>query len=335
MILTLNMPDIDERLAAIENKLDTMVSPPISEFRSTNLKEDDEVDFRKLFEILWQGRWWIVGITFIFSVAGLAYSLSMPNKYTSMGVYAPTSKEGSAVGVGGQLGGLVSLAGINLNGGANNDIEQALALIMSWDFLEGVIERNNLSPLIAGVKGWDSEAGNIIWNNKVYNPEENIWISDPFGSKRDSPSSFRVYEHLSKMISVHDDAQSGLITIEATHYSPEVAKKIVDTLVAELNLYFRERDKREAQSNIEYLKVKISETSIAEMQAVFYGMVETQVRTLMLAEVGGEYLLKQVVPPKVAEVKSGPRRLLLTFAAVLIGGILSVFFVLVRSYFRS
>ena len=88
----------------------------------------------------------------------------------------------------------------------------------------------------------------------------------------------------------------------------------------------------ESRKNIDYLEGKISETSIAEMQTVFYNMIESQMKTLMLAEVDDQYLFKQVVEPKVAERKSKPKRALICILFVVLGGFASVFFILAKSF---
>ncbi|MDZ7925023.1 MAG: hypothetical protein U5M23_13440 [Marinagarivorans sp.] len=64
----------------------------------------------------------------------------MPNIYKSEGIYAPAQKQ-SGGGLAAQYGGLAAMAGISLGGGESNDIDQSMALITSWPFLEGVINR--------------------------------------------------------------------------------------------------------------------------------------------------------------------------------------------------
>ena len=74
---------------------------------------DDEIDLRELFATLWRGKWIIIGVTFIFAVAGVSYALYKPNIYQASALLAPTEGDGAS-GLGGQLGGLASLAGVNI-----------------------------------------------------------------------------------------------------------------------------------------------------------------------------------------------------------------------------
>lgn len=70
------------------------------------------------------------------------------------------------------------------------------------------------------------------------------------------------------------------------------------------------------------------------MQPVFYNMIESQTKTLMLAEVSEQYLNKIVVPAKVAEIKSKARRALIVLLGILIGGMFSIVIILIL-YFKK
>jgi len=328
------MSDLDARLERIEQKLQVISINQSPLFGSQLSLHGDEIDLRQLFSILWQAKWLIVGITVVFAAIGVIYSLSLPNMYKSEGVYAPAQKQNGGA-INGQLGGLASLAGMNLGGGENDDIYHAMALITSWPFLESVINKYDLKPLIVGVKAWDPNTGDLIWDQKVFDPVNKRWLREPPKGKESEPSSYEVYQIFNQMIAVDRDSKNGLVKVSVEYFSPTIAKNWVEILVYEINTHFRERDKNEAQKNIEYLQAKVEETSISEMHSVIYGMIESQLKTLMLAEVGDEYLLKSVVVAKAAELKSKPKRIVLVLLAAMAGGFLSVLFVFVRFFVKK
>ncbi len=310
------MNELDKRLDRIEQELSVITSLQSQVFGNPISSRSDEIDLRELFTVLWQGKWWILGITFLFAVAGVFYALSLPNMYKSEGVYAPAQKDNGAGGMAGQLGGLASLAGVSLGGGESNDIDQAMVLITSWPFLEGVINKHDLKPLIMGVKGWNRESGELIWDEEVYDPEAKKWLREPPKGMKAEPSSYETYDRFNQMIKVSMDTKTSLLKITVEYYSPDKAREWVNIISAEINEKFRIRDMEEAKKNIGYLSEKISETSIAEMQTVFYGMIEAQMKTLMLAEVDKEYLVRNVISPKSPELKSGPKRTLILFVCI-------------------
>ncbi len=310
--------DLNQRFDQLEKRLDTLaVGNPLSTFQDPNSRSD-EIDLRELFGILWQGKWWIIGITFLFAVAGVAYALSLPNMYESEGIYASVQNEGGGGG-GGQLGGLAAIAGVSLGAGESDDIDQAMELVVSWPFLERVIDKHNLKPLIMAVKGWDREADELIWDGEIYDPIREEWLRQPAKDIEAEPSSYETYVAFRSLFSASFDEKAGMLNVVAEHYSPQVAKRLVDILIVEINYTFRSRDIMESKRSIDYLEGRILETSIAGMQSVFYGMIETHIKKLMLAELDEEYLLKTIVETRVAEIKSGPKRAVIALFCLMLG----------------
>lgn len=326
-----NNDDIKQHLLNIEARLDRLsVSPQLS-FDSLSARSDDEIDLREIWNILWKGKWWIIGITALFAVAAVIYALSLPNQYKAEVVLAPAQeKAGGMSGLAAQYGGLAAMAGINLGGGQSSDVDQAIALVKSWPFLDALVEKYDLKPLVMGVKKWNSANNEVVFDTDIYDPHSQSWIRAPAPNKPAEPTSYEVFQTLTNMVSISQDSKTGLVRLSVEHYVPSVAHSWTEILVREVNRHFQERDVAEAARNIEYLRAKIAETSIAEMQLVFYRMVEAQMKTLMLAEVSDEYLLKTVIKPVIPEIKSKPKRALICVLGVVLGGMLSIIFVFLK-----
>ncbi len=103
--------------------------------------------------------------------------------------------------------------------------------------------------------------------------------------------------------------------------------------------YVQKQDREEAIKSINYLKEKINETNITDMQSVFYQLIEEQTKTLMLAEASDEYIFKTISPAKVSEEKAKPKRALIVILGFLLGfllgGMLAVLIVLFRYFKKS
>ncbi len=126
--------------------------------------QDDEIDLRELFGVLWKGKWWIIGITALFAIASVFYALSLPNEYKATAIVAPASEQGGG-GLGqmaGQLGGLASLAGINLGGGESNDSVIAMEIMKTWGFQEDFIKKHDLEVPIFAARGWNQSTNELI-----------------------------------------------------------------------------------------------------------------------------------------------------------------------------
>ena len=86
---------------------------------SVSQVEEDEIDLIAIAKTLWEGRKTIVKTTLIFMGIGLFVAIFSEKEYTASTTFVPQTSDSK---IGGNLGGLASLAGINL-GGMNSGSE--------------------------------------------------------------------------------------------------------------------------------------------------------------------------------------------------------------------
>jgi len=232
----------------------------------------------------------------------------------------------------GGLGGLASLAGVEIGGGSGGEAEIAQEIQLSWGFVEKFVEENNLAVEVFAADGWDRESNQLSIDNDLYDIDEKRWTRNPPSGKTVNPTSWEIYEEFLEMVSISTDKKTGLIFLSVEYYSPYIAKQWVDQLVVAINQYMQQRKLQMVNTNIEYLEAQIEKTSIAGMKEVFYTIIEEQVKSKMLAEASPEYVFVTVSPAMVPEEKSQPKRVLICILGVLFGGMLSVAFVLIRYY---
>lgn len=309
---------------------------PLNYYNAPN-PQDDEIDLRELFGIIWDGKWWIIAITLVFAVASVIYSLSLPNIYKAEATLAPTEEAngGGLSQMAGQLGGLASLAGVNLGGGNTDKTTIALEILKSRAFIKSFVEKYNLLPELMAVEEWMRGTG-IVFNNDVYNSETNEWVRDVDPPQQPQPSSWEyVKVFREEVLEVNKDDTTGLVTVAVNHQSPEIAEQWVVWLVEEVNKHMRERDIQEARRSLEYLDKELENTSLSDMQQVFYQLIEKQTQTIMLANVRPEYIFQTLDPAVIPEQKTKPLRVLICIVGTFLGVFLSVGFVLVRNIFRK
>ncbi|ATU98470.1 Wzz/FepE/Etk N-terminal domain-containing protein [Aeromonas salmonicida] len=294
---------------------------------------EDEIDFRELFAALWRGKWWIVTSTFVGAVIAVMVAISLPNIYRSEALLAPSAEQqgGGLAAMAAQFGGLASLAGVNLSGGSGLD-KTAIAVEIgkSRQFLSHFIRQHQLEvPLMAVAKA-DKATGELVIDEYVYDATSKKWVREVPPGKSVEPTDWELVKAFRDIASISQDAKSGLVTVAVEYYSPESTKQWVDWLVADLNEAMKLRDQTDATRNITYLKAQLEKTPVADMQKVFYQLIEDQTKTLMLTEVNQEYVFKTLDPAVVAEEKAKPKRALIAVLGTLLGGMLGVMLVLVR-----
>ncbi|OOE97468.1 LPS O-antigen length regulator [Salinivibrio sp. MA351] len=300
---------------------------------------DDEIDLRELFAALWQGKWLIIAITFVFAVGGVGYSLSLPNTYKSEALLAPANESGggSLAGMAGQLGGLASLAGVNLGSGGGSETQIALATLKSRQFISEFVHKHQLAVPLAATEGWDAETNQWLINLERYNPETQTWLKsdDAPADQPAMPTDWQLYKAFSSKLETATQKDNGLITISFESQSPVFAQQVVELLVNDINAHVKKEKLAETKTNIGYLRQQLENTNLTQMQNVFYQLIEEQTKSLMLAEVQDEFVFKTVDPAIVPEEKAGPKRALICVLATLLGGMLGVAIVLVRFAFRK
>jgi len=297
---------------------------------------DDEIDLAELWRAIWHGKLTIIVISFIFAVASIAFALSRPDIYKATVLLSPASSEGAG-GLGalaGQLGGLASLAGVSLGGGGSDKTALSLEIIKSRAFLENFITKHDLLVPLMASKKWDRKENKLIIDNDIYDEKNNRWVRDVSYPKTAKPSPWEAYQELLKLISSEQDLTTSLVTMDIEFYSPEIAKKWLVWLVADMNNFMREQDEKEAQTSIDYLTRQLEKTDLSAMKTVFYQLIEEQTKNMMLTKVTSEYILKTIDPAQVPDEHEKPNRALIVILGAILGGILSVLIVFIR-YFSS
>ena len=299
--------------------------------------QDDEIDLRELFSVLWAGKVKIIAITAVFAFASVIYALSVPNQYRATAVLAPVQSDGGGLsGALGQLGGLASLAGVSIGGGESSESQIAQQIMQSWSFVEEFIADNDLAVEVYAAEDWDKSQNQLSIDEDIYDIEKGQWLidDDDTGELR-PPTSWELFESFESRLAVSEDKKSGLVSVSIEYYSPKIAKQWLDMYVDAINMHMQERQIDKVSRNIEYLENQIEKTPIAEMQEVFYTIIEEQIKSKMLAEASPDYAFSAVSPSMVPEEKSQPKRALICILGTLLGAMLSVLWVLVAHYARK
>ena len=142
-----------------------------------DIQYDDEIDLRELFSVLWAGSRKILAITVVFAFVSVIYALSLPNQYKATSLLAPAQSDSSDLsGALGQLGGLASLAGVDIGGGKSTEAHMAQEIMKSWSFIDGFIIDNDLAVELCAVEGWSKVSNELLINDGVYDTENKQWF---------------------------------------------------------------------------------------------------------------------------------------------------------------
>lgn len=289
----------------------------------------EEFDLKSLLIVFWDQKFLIAGITFLFSIYSIITAINIPNEYKAVVTLSPSDNSSTMNNRSpSQLGGLAALTGIGGFGdGDANEKMIALEIIESWYFVENFIRDNNLEVQIAASKGWDINTDQLIVDEGSYDVKEKKWLGKP-------PTSWELYELFKDRFSVIPRRDSALIDITFEYYSPIRAKELVDLIIIKINDDMRLRKINMVTKNIEYLQLQIMKTQTAEMKQIFYRMIESETKTMMLAEVNKDYVFTIVNKAMIPEIKSKPYRSLMVIQATFVGGLISFILVILLHLYR-
>lgn len=297
----------------------------------------DDVSIVEIWQVLWRRKLFIIGFTFVFAVLSVVVALSLPNIYRAEVTVGQSeeSKNGGLSGLAGQLGGLGAIAGLNLNAQQSDKGAIALEILTSRAFLSDFIEKYDILPEVMAAEEWDPVSGKLSYDTDMYDPNSKKWVREVAPPKTPTPSVWEAVNVFREdILVIEEDTETGFATISVYHPSATLAAEWVSNLLTELNEKMRVRDVTEAEKSIAYLEDKLQSTQLANMQEVFAELIERQLQTMMLANARDEYIFETLDPAVVPEDKAKPNRPLICIVITLLGGILSVLFVLTRHFYR-
>ncbi len=297
---------------------------------------DDEINLnlQELFNILWKGKWIIISITAFVSIIGLIYSLLLPNIYESKAVLASSDSSSNISRSLQNYAGLAGLAGISLPSGDNEtNSAQAMQKLRSLSFFENNFLPKIFLPDLMALKSWDNMTNTLSYDENIYNENTKKWVRDfSFPSKQIPSAQESLKVFITQHLNISEDKRTGFITIRIKHQSPFVAKKWSELLVNEINVFYREKDKLQAEKAVSFLNKQITMTNLAEVKVAISQLLQEETKKLSLIEANQFYVYEYIDPPAVMEKKSEPSRTSICIFSALLGGMLSILFVIIKHY---
>ena len=306
----------------------------MSEQTKEKMKEqsfEDEIDLLALFKAICEKRIFIFISTAIISLASIIYALSLTNYYTSQSILNIRDSQDSSM-VNNSFG-LTSMVGLNLFGETNKDASEIIELIQSREFVKRLIRFEDVLPSLLAIESYDSFSKILIFDSDVYDSKSKKWVRNVSQNQLSKPSYLEAHRAYSEMLDISIDKVSGLISLEFEHVSPIFAQKILSLIIQEANNFNREMDIKNTNLALSHFEKELSKTSLLEMKESINQLIETQLETRMMASIYDDYVLVSIEPPFVPDRRSKPSRSFIVIFSTLIGGLMSLLYVVIRHYF--
>ena len=303
---------------------------------TNNNIDNNDLDLREIFKALWMGKFTVISVTTFFIIASIIYSLSLPNIYHSRAILSPVgeSSGNGMIQMMKNMGGLASLAGVNLSAGdSGSKTLQAIEKLNTLSFFENNILPNIHLPDLMAIESWDANVNDIIYDPEIYDEVTKTWTREYSYPETLIPSaqeSFDVFG--AENLVVFQDIDTGFVSITVKHQSPYVAQSWAELIVSQLNYFFRAKSKLEAQAAMDYLNTQMAQTSFSEIKLVIAQLLQQKMQQLTLIEASDFYVFEYIDPPAAMENKSEPSRAAICIIGAILGGLLGCLIAVVRYY---
>jgi uncharacterized protein involved in exopolysaccharide biosynthesis len=266
----------------------------------------EELDLVALWQVLWGYRLLIAVSAVIFALGAVYYALTATEIYRAEVVLTDAREVGGsgAESLSSTLGGLAGLAGIGMGPDAAASRE-AHAVLKSRRLAEEFIRRKGIAKQLE-TRG----EGNT-----------NLW--------------FAVRRFQKSILSLREDNRSGVTTVAVEWRDAKTAADWANDYVALANEINRKRALESASRNIAYLEQQIAKTNVVELRRVMYNLVESETKTLMLANARHEYAFTVVDPAVEPATRVKPQRTIIVLAAVIVGAVVGVLLALLHRVLRA
>lgn len=262
----------------------------------------DLVDLWQEFRRHWLG---YSAIVLFFGVLGALAGLFLPKTYRAEVVLQPVqgSSAGGLASMLGQFGGLASLAGINLGGGAGDTV-RAVALLGSRELTREFVHANDLFPV-------------LFW--KKWDPAGQKWLTE---DPEKIPTDWDTYRLFEKRVrTVTENRRTGLVTLAMSWRDRELAAKWANDYVSLADRRMRDLAIEESESRIKLLEQELAKGPAVGVQEGIYRLIEAEIQKIVLAKSAEDYSFRvldhAVVPDEDAQVK--PRPALYTLIGLFLG----------------
>jgi uncharacterized protein involved in exopolysaccharide biosynthesis len=273
----------------------------------------NDLSLMELLRFLGRHKLILVICVVVITAGAIALAFTLKPRYRSEVVVFPAESSSGLGSELGQLGGLASLAGINIGGAGGRKSEEALEYLRSRTFTAGFIQRHALMPLLFANK-WDSA--------------RNQW--------RDADKAPTIAEGIArfskKVRQIEEDKRTGIVKVSIIWSDRVAAADWANWLIAEADKALRARAIAEQNRSIEYLKAEAAQTSTVEIANAISKLMETELKNAMVARTRDAYAFKVLDPAVVADPKDrdSPNKPLIVVMGAGLGFVIGVIAAAVR-----
>jgi len=266
--------------------------------------KDEEIDLVEIWDAIWSAKLLVAGLTGAAVLVGVAYALLATEWFRSEVVMVSADRKSAPASLG-QLGGLASLAGINLGSAGS---PEPVAVLKSKEFAEAFIVDMGLVPIL-------------------------LKAEIDAGVEPDVRKAVKIFDE--EVRSVTEDKKTGTVILSMQWTDPSVAADWANAYVVKLNERLRGQALTEAQRNVAFLQREIASTEVVQLRQSLGTVLESEMQKLLLARGSESFVFKVVDRATPPLRRSAPNRPVVVLIAVFFGIFSSLAYIFARRVFSA
>jgi len=297
-----------------------------------NNELNDEIDLRDLFFTLWGGKIYIILFSIISVFLASFYLQFAERKYSVEYNVKPVGETKNSPSFSG-LGGLASLAGIQLPSSSNNDLNIFKELITSTEVSEKIFKNKKIIRDIFRSE-WDETFDNF---SRPPKSKIQIFVSD---AKRlltgnielnyMPPNPRRLAVFISKNVQINEDNETGFLKFASETSKPKLMLSLMIAATKASDKIMRQRYIDFSIEPLAFYKEKLRTARSREHREALAELISKEEQKLMFASKGKYFIAEPYIKPTISLNPTTPKPKLILALSLLLGLFLGAALVLMR-----
>ena len=292
---------------------------------------DDDIDLRDLFSKLWGAKVYIILISIISVFYASFYLHNAERKYSVEYKLKPVGDTKNSPSYSG-LGGIASLAGIQLPTSSNNDFNIFKELISAPEVSEIIFENKKIIRDIFSSE-WNETLNNYSRPTKS---KTQIFISDAkklLTGNKDldymPPNPKRLANFINKNIQIGEDKDTGFLKFTSETSKPELIMSLIIEATKASDKIMRQRYIDFSTEPLAFYKDKLRTARSREHREALAELISKEEQKLMFASRGKHFIAEPYINPTISLYPTAPRPKLILALSLVLGLFLGAVFVLI------
>lgn len=288
---------------------------------SNEIIHEDEIDLKELILKFWRGKLYILFCSVFFIFFGSLYLQYAEKKYTVEYKLKPVGEAEQSISLSG-LGGIASLAGIQLPNSSTNDFKIFKELISSVEVSEKIFANKELIKIIF------HEEWNPNLNSFSESPKSKImfyvnnFITILTGNNDViyvPPNARRLADYIIEEIKIDEDNETGFLKISAETSKPDMLLSLIINLSDLSDEIMRQRYIDFAEEPLSFYKEKLRTARSREHREALAELISNEEQKLMFASRNRYFTAEPYINPTISLDPTSPNPMMVLFLALILG----------------